>query len=247
MDRVLIKIRRQDDPGDLPYWEQFEVEARAGMTVVGALAAIRERPVTADGNETTPVVWESSCREGACGACAMVINGRARLACRSFVDELAEPITLEPLSKFPVTKDLLVDRSRMFDALENARAWIDTDGVHEHGIPPRVSPEADGRMAALLACVMCGACSEACPQVNERSPFVGAFLFAQVEAAAAHPLGAFGADERMDALISRGGISDCAGSQACAAVCPRFVPLAESIARLEWRSTAHAVRRLFRG
>ncbi|HPM40876.1 MAG TPA: succinate dehydrogenase iron-sulfur subunit [bacterium] len=244
METVLVKIRRQDDPGDLPYWEKFEVERREGMTVVGLLLALRENPVTVDGNRTAPVVWESSCRDGLCGSCAMVINGRVRLACHTVVEELSEPVTLEPLSKFPVLRDLKVDRARMFDALGRILAWIDLDGIHAHGPALRIAPEAATRAAPVSACIMCGACSEACPQVNERSAFAGAFLFAHADALSAHPLGSFGDPARMDELLGRGGIADCAGAGVCSEVCPARVPLVESIARVEGKANSRALKRL---
>ncbi|MFA4875187.1 MAG: 2Fe-2S iron-sulfur cluster-binding protein, partial [bacterium] len=117
METVLIKVKRQDDPEDLPYWELFEVELSPGMTVAQALAMVRENPVTADGNSTSPVAHDCSCMEGLCGACAMQINGKARLACATFVEEFDGPIMLEPLSKFPLTRDLRVDRTRILEAL----------------------------------------------------------------------------------------------------------------------------------
>jgi len=110
-----------------------------------------------------------------------------------------------------------------------------------------VSPESAQRSSLLLSCILCGACSEACPQVNERSPFVGAFLFAHVEALSTHPIGAFGGGAMLDSMLSRGGVADCAGAQACNAVCPKGIPLSETIARLELKTTLHGIKRLFQG
>lgn len=247
MKTVLLKIRRQDDPGDLPYWEQFVVELKAGMTVVDALEAIREQPVTADGNATAPVAFESACAGGLCGACAMVINGRVQLACATLLEDCSEPVAIEPLSKFPVVRDLRVDRARMLEAFSRMEAWAAVDGLHEHGPALSIAPEAAAVQAANAACIMCGACSEACPQVNERSAFAGAFLFAQLLPLASHPIGARGASLRMDEMLGRGGIADCAGARACEAVCPQGIPLGASASALEALATRHALKRLFRG
>ncbi len=65
--------------------------------------------------------WEMSCLEEVCGACSMVINGKPRQACTALVDQLEQPITLEPMTTFPVVRDLAVDRSRMFDALRKLK------------------------------------------------------------------------------------------------------------------------------
>ncbi|MFH0799682.1 MAG: succinate dehydrogenase iron-sulfur subunit [Pseudomonadota bacterium] len=247
MKTISLKIKRQDDPEDLPYWEIFDVEFKAGMTVATALRAVREKPVTADGNPTAPVVWETTCMEGMCGACAMIINGRVGLACHTPVEDLSSPVVLEPLSKFPIVRDLKVDRQRMFDALERSRAWVGIDGVPGGGPAIRVSPEEHEGMKRFASCIMCGACSEACPQVNARSQFAGAFLFSQTLPLLEHPIGRMGRGEKLDALLQRGGISDCAGAEACEAACPKGIPLGESVARLGWIATGHAIRRLFRG
>ena len=72
-----------------------------------------------------------NCLEEVCGACSMVINGRARQSCSAIVDQLEQPIRLEPMSTFPVIRDLQVDRSRMFDNLKRMKAWIPIDGTYD--------------------------------------------------------------------------------------------------------------------
>ncbi len=109
-----FRIRRQDRPDSHPYWQEFEIPYRAGHNVVSALREIRMNPVTKSGETVPPVVWESNCMEEVCGACTMVINNVPRQACPSLVDHLKQPIVLEPLSKFPVVPDLLVDRTKIF-------------------------------------------------------------------------------------------------------------------------------------
>ena len=81
--------------------------------------------------KTTPVTWDMNCLEEVCGACSMVINGRARQSCSAIVDQLEQPIRLEPMSTFPVIRDLQVDRSRMFDNLKRMKAWIPIDGTYD--------------------------------------------------------------------------------------------------------------------
>src|SRR5437899_44222 len=80
--------------------------------------------MTSDGSATTPVVWEASCLEEVCGSCTMLVNGHVRQGCTALVDKLEQPIVLEPMTKFPVVRDLIVDRTRMFEALKRVRAWI---------------------------------------------------------------------------------------------------------------------------
>ena len=86
-----------------------------------------------------------NCLEEVCGACSMVINGRARQSCSAIVDQLEQPIRLEPMSTFPVIRDLQVDRSRMFDNLKRMKAWIPIDGTYDLGPGPRM-PEKNVKL-----------------------------------------------------------------------------------------------------
>lgn len=246
MTSVLLKIKRQDDPGDLPYWEDFEIEAREGLTVAAALASIGENPVNANGNPTVPVVFESSCLNGMCGACSMVINGKIRLACKTLVNELDEPVKIEPMGKFSVLRDLKVDRGKMFDAIARFSPSFDCAPPHDNDPPLRISPERQRRLSVFSTCVMCGACAEACPQVNPRTDFSGAFIFARTVTLNEHPISSFNNDERLSVLKERGGIADCAGAKVCESVCPMGIPLSEGISALQKSATAHSVRKLTR-
>jgi hypothetical protein len=118
---VLIKIKRQDDPNSKPYWEEFELPHRPGMNVTSSLMDIAANPVTKEGKKTTPVTDDSNCLEEVCGACAMLINGQARMACSALIDKLEQPVKLEPFSKFPVVRDLSVDRSVLFENLKKVK------------------------------------------------------------------------------------------------------------------------------
>src|SRR4051812_24824256 len=120
---VLFKIKRQQNPNVRPYWEEFELPWHSGMNVISSLMEIAANPVTRSGKATTPVTYDSNCLEEVCGSCAMLINGRTRMACSALVDKLEQPIRLEPFSKFPVVRDLAVDRSVLFENLKAVKAW----------------------------------------------------------------------------------------------------------------------------
>ena len=102
---VTIKIKRQLTPDAKPSWEEFDVPNHPGMNVTSALMEVAARPVTRDGKQTTPVTYDSNCLEEVCGSCAMLINGKARMACSALLDKLEQPIKLEPLSKFPLVRE----------------------------------------------------------------------------------------------------------------------------------------------
>src|SRR2546425_4734875 len=95
---------------------------------------IRDKLVTGVQTCALPILEE------VCGSCAMLINGKARMACSALVDSLAQPIRLEPLTKFPVVRDLAVDRSVMFESLKRVKAWVPIDGTYNLGEGPRMSP-----------------------------------------------------------------------------------------------------------
>jgi succinate dehydrogenase / fumarate reductase iron-sulfur subunit len=172
---VQLRIKRGEGKGE-SRWEDFRVPLRPNMNVISCLQEIQKNPVTVDGKATTPVNWDSSCLEEVCGACTMVINGRARQSCSTLVNQIApdgQTIVLEPMSKFPRVRDLVVDRQRMFDDLKTIKAWIHVDGSHEIGAGPKVSPEDQEIMYPLSRCMTCGCCVESCPNYNDRSPFMG--------------------------------------------------------------------------
>ena len=91
-EKVRFIIERQDAPDAKPYTQEFEVEYRPGLNVVASLMEIQKNPVTVDGKKVPPVVWECNCLEKVCGACMMVINGKAQQACCALVDNLKKPI-----------------------------------------------------------------------------------------------------------------------------------------------------------
>jgi succinate dehydrogenase / fumarate reductase iron-sulfur subunit len=230
---IRIKVKRQDGPGLASYWEEFEVPWHPRMNVISALMEIQKKPVTASGQRVTPVVWECSCLEEVCGSCTMVIDGRARQSCSALVDQIApsgQTIVLEPMTKFPVVRDLVVDRSRMFEDLKRVKAWIDLDGSHEQGPGPRQSQENQEAAYPLSRCMTCGCCLEACPQINSASDFVGPAILNQVRLFNMHPSGRMHAGERLDAVMGEGGVEGCGKAQNCVEACPKEIPLVDSIA-----------------
>src|SRR5437879_12494087 len=131
---VIIKIKRQANPRSKPYWEEFELPYTPGRNLTSALMEIAANPVTRDGKATTPITYDSSCLEEICGSCAMLINGRARMACSALLDKLDQPLTLEPFSKFPVIRDLAVDRSVLFENLTSTKCRDSIDGTYDLGL-----------------------------------------------------------------------------------------------------------------
>ena len=243
---VLIKIKRQLTPDATSVWEEFEIAYKPGMNVTSVLMEIAANPVTRDGKKTTPVTYDSNCLEEVCGSCAMIINGRARMACSALIDQLDKPIKLEPFSKFPVIRDLAVDRSVLFENLKKVKAWVPVDGTYDLGSGPRQTAEAQEEAYPLSRCISCCCCMEACPQFTESTGFVGAATISQVRLFNTHPTGAALKRERLLALMGDGGIQECGYAQNCVEICPKDIPLTKSIAEVGGQVMKQAIADLFR-
>jgi succinate dehydrogenase / fumarate reductase iron-sulfur subunit len=243
---VVFKIRRQASPNDKPRWEEFELPWHPGMNVISCLMEIARNPVTRKGKVTTPITYESNCLEEVCGSCAMVINGRARMACSALIDNLEKPVRLEPLSKFPVVRDLAVDRSVLFENLKRVKAWVPVDGTYDLGSGPRMTMEEQEAAYPLSRCISCCCCMEVCPQFDEHTGFVGAATISQVRLFNTHPTGAALKRERLSALMGDGGIQECGYAQNCVEACPKDIPLTRSISEVGREVMKQAIGDLFR-
>lgn len=166
MTELLILRRKNQD--EKPYWQRFVYEPKGpDDSVASALTALNEQEDLrdAEGNPASPIRWECSCLQKKCGACAMVINDRPQLACGAQLSEFNSVVKIEPLRKFPVIADLMVDRSVMFENLKALRLWFDTDAKGKDKAMP-VSYEAS-------RCLQCGCCLEVCPNFRIEGKFTG--------------------------------------------------------------------------
>lgn len=271
--QLAVRVLRQDRPGLPSYWQTFCLEHESEMNVTSVLQRIAALSRTASGQQVAPVAYDANCLEEVCGSCTMLINGQVRQACSALVDRLLADrpgeIELRPMSKFPVIRDLVVDRKRLFRALEKLQAWIPVDGYYDAGPGPRQSQEQQQEAYPLSKCMSCGCCLEACPQYAridvhresaETDPqfqnrqaevfdrnFIGAHAMNQVILTNSHPTGAMTARTRLAALISEGGIQNCGKAANCQAVCPQKIPLMTSWARAGRAATLHAIKTFFDG
>jgi succinate dehydrogenase / fumarate reductase iron-sulfur subunit len=243
---VTLKIKRQETPDAAPRWEEFTVPWEERLNVHAALMAIQRNPKTAGGQKTTPVVWDANCLEEVCGSCTMIINGRVMQACSALVDNLEQPIELRPMTKYPLIRDLAVDRTRIFNDFKRVHAWIDIDGTHDLGPGPKYAPELADARYALSRCMACGCCMEACPNYGPHSLFVGAAPISQARLFNMHPSGAMHKAERLEPLMDPGGVEGCGNAQNCVAVCPKEIPLTTSIPDVMGQTVKHALSSIFR-
>ncbi len=240
-----FRIARRERTDAAQYTETFAIPYRKNLNVISALLEIRKNPVTKDGKKTTPPIWDMNCLEQVCGICTMVINGRVRQSCSALVDDLllasgGNTITLEPMSKFPNVRDLVVDRTPMFDHLKKVHAWIELDGTHDLGPGPIISQETAQERYAYSRCMTCGCCLEACPQYDGDN-YIGPQAITQVRLFNMHPTGQMNRDARLDAMMDEDGIANCGNAQNCVQVCPMSIPITRAIYETNRDVTIHGL------
>jgi len=215
--RIQLDILRTA-PGEAPRWQSFLYETEdETATVATALTALNDDPDLRDtaGEASAPIGWECSCLQKKCGACAMVVNGRPGLACDTRLRELKQPVRLEPLRKFPVVRDLIVDRSILFRDLEELHLWFEGDA---RGGDRSVDPAYEASR-----CLQCGCCLEVCPNFAPGGRFKGmAGAVPMTRLLTQLPEG-----QRKEAarLYRRQVYGGCGKSLACRDICPAGIPI----------------------
>lgn len=168
---MIVKIKRQSSSESLAYWQSFDYNGPKHVTVSAVLDALNytDDLFDIDGKPASRIRWECSCMQAMCGGCAMVINGVPALACATFADEVkGRDLVLEPLSKFPVIADLIVDRSIIYENLVHAKAYLE-DGAN-------VDNRRSEHQYSVAKCLKCGLCLEVCPNYQPGGEFFGAVL-----------------------------------------------------------------------
>lgn len=229
--KVKLMIWRQPGPGAAGKLVPYEMDGLAPeMSFLEMLDLLNEK-LTRNGED--PVAFDSDCREGICGTCGLVIDGVAHgpsakaatceLRMRRFRD--GATITVEPFraASFPVTKDLVVDRTA-FDRIMMAGGYISANigsAPEANALPV---PKADSEMAMdAAACIGCGACVAACPNAS-----ASLFVSAKVSQMALLPQGRPEAEARVLRMVERmdlEGFGDCSNHAECEAVCPKGISI----------------------
>ena len=238
--KYTLKILRGDKAKQ--YFEEFELEFIEGANIVSALLKLQKNPINKKGEKVTPVSFEIGCLEEVCGACSMLIDSKPRQACTALIKPLLKDkstITIAPLSKFEVIKDLVVDRSSMFKQLKKVNAWI------EDSENKKIDPKTRDDLYELSKCMSCGVCLEACPNVNDRNDFIGPAAVSQTKLFTKHPLSK-NKEKRMNVMLSKEGVSNCGNSQNCKAACPKEIPLTESIVEMQKEANKYFLKRIFK-
>lgn len=231
--KKILRIRRKKKAECESYWESYSYQTgHEEATVATALASIGEKDLIESVPPTfmpyRPLVWDQSCLQKKCGACAMVINHKPGLDCDTrLADCPGETIVIEPLKKFTVVEDLLVDRTSMMNRLRELSVWLEDDAL----------AGSEDMAFEASKCLQCGLCLEVCPNFYSGGDFGGMAAMAPLSRLIAK------LPEKQRKTVAgnylHGVYKGCGKSLACREICPAAI----DIEKLLVRSNAAAVWR----
>ena len=231
--KITLKIKRFDPAQNpQPYWAEYPVDVEPTDRVLDAIDAVKWK---IDGS----LALRQSCAHGVCGSDAMRINGRNRLACKTLVRDVESPITIEPLLGLPVIKDLVVDMEPFFAKYRAIKPYL----INEDPLPAKErlqSPADRARFDDTTKCILCAACTTACPSFWTDPDYAGPasivnahrFIFDSRDQ---------GREVRLALLNDREGVWRCRTAFNCVEACPRGIQITAAIAEVK---RAEFLRRL---
>ncbi|OQX60173.1 MAG: succinate dehydrogenase/fumarate reductase iron-sulfur subunit [Helicobacteraceae bacterium 4484_230] len=213
--------------GDKPHIETFEIEEAPGMTLFIVLNDIRE-------HYDASLKFDFVCRAGICGSCAMLINGRPGLACRTLTAKLDPEIMLAPLPFFELIGDLSIYTGRWMRGLnERLETWIHAqEEIDVHKLEERMEPELAEEIYELDRCVECGCCVAGCGTIQMRENFVGAVGMNKIARYQLDPRDKRSNKDYYELVGDEDGVFGCMTLLGCEDVCPKDLPLQSKIAYL---------------
>lgn len=226
---INVRIQRFNPEKDTaPHWESYSIDVDA---MDSALSVLNKIKWTIDGSLT----FRKSCAHGVCGSDAMKINGENKLACSILVQDLVKgeggTITYEPLPAAPIVKDLVIDQSKFFERYRAVMPWL----VNNTPAPEKErlqSPEEHLVIEDATKCIMCGACTHACPSTWADPDYLGpaALLkaFRYTFDSRDHA-----ADDRLEVVDSPYGLWKCYTIFNCVESCPKGIDITRWLSALK--------------
>jgi succinate dehydrogenase/fumarate reductase iron-sulfur protein len=214
-----------------PHWESYPVPHVKTMTVMEALENLWD--------QGEYIAFRSNCKEFTCGSCSMIINGKPRLACDTLLED---GMKLEPLTRYPVIRDLVVDTGRVNEKLAEMKYWPVTDEASEElVVTPKVREAFD---SIYTRCIECYCCLDACvASSSPESEFDGPMYTLLLARAKHHPL------DEMDRVkqASERGIWSCVSCLECVNVCPVNLKPATEVRKFRRDAVKESVIKRFFG
>jgi fumarate reductase iron-sulfur subunit len=237
---LTIKVMRfnPQDPTSVPHLQSYELEQTAGMTLFIALNEIREKL-------DPSLQFDFVCRAGICGSCAMVINGRPTLACRTLTRDVGPEIVLAPLPVFELIGDLSVNTGKWMRAMsERIEGWVHLkqQEIDLTRIEERMDPELAEKIYELDRCIECGCCVSACGTAQMRADFIGAVAINKIARFRLDPRDTRSDAEFYDVLGTDEGVFGCMSLLGCHDVCPKDLPLQTQLAFMRRKMVAEGLR-----
>jgi succinate dehydrogenase / fumarate reductase iron-sulfur subunit len=208
-----------------PSYDTYNVEAEPNDRVLDLLEYVKAYN---DGS----VSFRRSCAHGVCGSDAMRINGQNALACKVLVQDVGNEITIEPILGLPILKDMIVDMEPFFDSYRAMMPYMVSEEIPEDGKERLQSIEERERFDDTTKCILCAACTTACPSFWSDENYVGPaaivnahrFIFDSRDEAGS---------ERLEVLNDREGAWGCRTAFNCTVACPREIHITQAIAEVK--------------
>ncbi len=241
---ITISIFRYNPnlPGDTPRMQDYKLEDYAGMTLFVALNKIREE-------QDPTLIFDFVCRAAICGSCAMLINGRPGLACKTLTKNLPSRFTLMPLPVFKLIGDLSVDTGTWFRNLQvKTESWVHTNKKFDpNALEVRMSNETAEAIYEPERCIECGCCVATCITANIREDFIGATGINRVSRFMIDPRDERTDKEYFEVVGNEDGAFGCVGLMACDDLCPMDVPLQKQLAFVRRKMAAAGLKMDLKG
>ena len=208
-----------------PSFDTYNIQADPNDRILDLLEHVKDY---SDGT----LSFRRSCAHGVCGSDAMRINGVNSLACKVLVKDVGKEITIEPILGLPIMKDMIVDMEPFFESYRSVMPFMVSEEIPEDGKERLQSPEERARFDDTTKCILCAACTTACPSFWSDENYVGPaaivnahrFIFDSRDQAA---------DERLNILNDREGAFGCRTAFNCTSACPREIHVTQAIAEVK--------------
>ncbi|MCK5330160.1 MAG: fumarate reductase iron-sulfur subunit [Candidatus Marinimicrobia bacterium] len=222
---------------DQAHIEAYRLEELPRLNLFSALNMIREQ-------QAPDLMFDFVCRAGICGSCAMMINGRPTLACRTLTSDLPDTIELFPLPFFKLLGDLSVDTGVWFRAMgEHLESWIHTQKeFNPEAQEERMDNETAIKIYESERCIECGCCIAGCATAQVYPDFIGAAGLNRIGRFLFDPRDERDDQEWFELVSTDEGIFGCIGMMACDDVCPKDLPLLEVFSYIRRKVTVMAVK-----